>query len=137
MSNYLNTHILLIDTKHIHKKKIYTNTNFVVKSDGVNKKTIKKISLVELEFPGPREAPELYYNFEKYIKNNSSFMITIKSIDYIIIINDNWYTLDTLVHEINLELNNIIITKTMIQKMMLNILVDKLQMVWLLFTHLI
>ena len=104
MSSYLNTHILVIDTKFITKNNFYTNTNFIVKSNGINKKTIKKIKLETLEFPCPKEAPELYYNFENVIKNNNSFIITINNVEYMIKVKNNYYTLNTLIEEVNKDI---------------------------------
>lgn len=106
MSNYLNTHLLVIDTKFINKNNFNTNTNFVIKSDGVDKKTIKKIKLETIEFPCPKEAPELYHNFENIIKNNNSFIIIINNVEYLISVNNDYYTLITLIAEINKVINN-------------------------------
>lgn len=111
MSNYLNTHILLIDTKLRDKKnKTYTNSNFVIRSDGVNKHTVKKIKLSSIEFPNPREAPALYYNFEGDVKNNNSFVVIIDNVEYMVTIKNSYYDISLLIIEINKMLLNIITT---------------------------
>ena len=110
MSNYLNTHILLIDTKLRDKKiKAHTNTNFVIRSDGVNKQTVKKIKLISIEFPSPYMAPVLYYNFEGDVKNNNSFVIIINTVEYIVSIKNNFYDIVLLIEEINKMLSKTII----------------------------
>ena len=87
MTKYLNNQIIVIDTRFRNKNIIYQdNANFTVKTSNNNNclKNVNKVKLVSMIFPEFQEAPELYFNINDTINNNSHFSVIVNSTEHFI-----------------------------------------------------
>ena len=109
MTKYLNNQIIVIDTRFRNKDILnQNNANFTVKISNNNNslKNINKIELVSMNFPEFQEAPELYYNVNDTVKNNSHFKVIVNSTEYFIQLENIFYNKTQLINNINTLMND-------------------------------